>query len=114
MNSTSNPTLLSVRDILGLPAHRRITTRLYVQSAEVLLTRKSQPFLYLSLTDRTGRIGAVVWGADTPPELGHLVDIGAKTRRYQDNGQLTVDYLEAAGPPDDISQWLPTAEEEPR
>lgn len=104
-----------VGDILG---NRSVEGVFLVLNKRTGTTRRGDPFLSLTLSDRTGEVEAKVW--DRVDKLGQLFDkndfvrIRARSEVYQDRLQLVISDLGAVEEKDvDLGDFLPRAEKEP-
>jgi 3'-5' exoribonuclease len=92
----------------------------FFMAAQVQLRqrRRGEPFLTLSLTDRTGEISAVMWegAADAARDLddGDIVKINGTVGTYHGDRQLTVARLRKAVPEEvSLDEYMPRSEKDP-
>ncbi len=80
-----------------IEAEARVSGCYLVKSKRLSTTRNGNPFLSLTLTDKTGEMAAKVWdGADALSTLfreGDVVEINGRAVTYQGQVQLTVSEL---------------------
>ncbi len=101
-----------------LTEHQEISDIFLVTQKSLALSRNSQPYLRLTLSDRTGSVEARVWeGAqalDQEFQRGDMVRVQGRVTFYQGTPQINVDRLVALGPKDlssvSWSDFLPTTQ----
>jgi len=94
-------------DIREFEPGQTITGFFAVRKKELRTKKDGDPYLFLELGDKTGRIPATVWETpekvDQKIKVGSIVKIQGKIVAYQDHLQITVDKARPAAPSDGIS-----------
>lgn len=87
-----------------LTEHQEISDVFLVTQKSLALNRNNQPYLRLTLSDRTGTVEARAWeGAqalDSEFQRGDMVRVQGRVTFYQGMPQINVDRLAALGPKD--------------
>lgn len=81
----------TVAELLEMTPGTRIETMLLVRDASDRETKKGTPYVALTLGDESGAIECRAWNTSGAPDVGSVLEVGAKVSAWQDQTQLTVD-----------------------
>jgi 3'-5' exoribonuclease len=94
-------------------ADTRVSGCYLVKSKKLSTTRNGNPFLSLTLADKTGELQAKVWdGAEALSRVfheGEVVEISGQTVTYQGRLQLTVSALRPCSETPDLERFVETS-----
>lgn len=110
----SRPSHFWVKDIRG---NERIKCRYLVKRKTLGTTRKGEPFLSLTLADRTGDLEAKVWEKASEFSLlfqeGDVVEVEGYANTYREQVQLTVSAVAASAEEVDPAIFLEASPRDP-